>query len=104
MAPWILDLHQVLPDVVVTPVRDRGRTQALVKESWCQTSRVDWFLYFLMFAARTADSAERVPRTRMTSPLSWTTSSMNLFEGRIFGRSVHHRNLGRGARCPYRLG
>jgi hypothetical protein len=46
-----------------------------------------------MFWARRWLSALRVPSTRIASPFWRTTSRMNLFEGRIFKRSVHHRNF-----------
>ena len=52
---------------------------------------------FAMRAPRLALSALRVPSTRIVSPLARTMSRTNLFAGRILSRSVHHRNLGRGA-------
>ena len=50
-----------------------------------------------MQAAPILLSALRVPRTRIASPLLRTTSRMNLFDGLILSRSVHQRNLSRGA-------
>ena len=53
-----------------------------------------------MVMARRWLSAFRVPSTRIASPLERTTSRMNLFDGMILSRSVHHRNLFRGAGYP----
>ena len=53
-----------------------------------------------MVAARRWLSAFRVPSTRIASPFERTTSRMNLFDGWILSRSVHHRNLFRGAGYP----
>lgn len=60
-------------------------------------SRTRWRSSRSMVRARATLSALRVPRTRMASPLSRTIRVINALEGFIFNRSVHQRNLGRGA-------
>ena len=53
--------------------------------------------YSVIDRARAWLSAFLIPRTRIASPFSRTTLRIKLFDGLIFMRSVHHRNLGRGA-------
>jgi hypothetical protein len=60
-------------------------------------SRTRRFSSRSMDRARAWLSALRVPSTRITSPFSRTTLLMKALDGLILSRSVHQRNLGRGA-------
>src|SRR5262249_49532764 len=110
-APWYMVNSDLLswPHGFLTCIR-YSHTSSLVQSSiGVKTSEFGRLLFglspsrtrssssFSMRPARTWLSAFRVPRTRMASPYRLTTSRMNLLDGRIFIRSVHHRNFCLGA-------
>src|SRR5262249_37338269 len=110
-APWYMPRSDLLswPQGFLTCIR-YSQTSSLLQSSiglytselgrltvGLSRSRTRRASCFVIVAARFWLSALRVPRTRMASPFCRTTSRTNLFEGRIFRRSVHQRNFWRGA-------
>jgi hypothetical protein len=110
-APWYIVSRSLLeyPHGLVACMRN-SQTSSLVQSSMGENTRqfgsavfglswslTRWCSRSVIRLARPALSALRVPSTRIASPWARTTLRMKAFDGLILSRSVHQRNLGRGA-------